>query len=279
MSIHDGPGIRSTLFVKGCNLRCKWCHNPETWVRYPQIEYVSSKCIGCGTCVEVCPEKVCGIADGHVRIDRDQCNRCGVCTRNCPAQALSMLGKVVDVDWVVRQFMQDEIFYKESGGGITISGGEPFSQFDFIREVFISCKEKGLHTAIETNLTTSWDKIEALLPYVDQWMCDLKMMDPQLHREWTGVTNEGILENIGRLASCTSLIVRTPVIPGVNDDHEELRSIKKFLNSLDAEVKHEFLEFHQLGYCKFDQLGMANPMPEDIRPAGKGEFEKLISEI
>lgn len=279
MSISDGPGIRSTLFLKGCNLRCRWCHNPETWVNTPQIEYIESKCIGCRTCVDTCPQHNFSVNEGRLAIDRSHCLLCGKCADACPAQALRVLGKVVDVDWVVDQFMKDEIFYRNSGGGITVSGGEPFTQFEFIQELFKACKAKGLHTAIETNLTTSRARIDALLPYIDQWMCDLKMTDSQLHKEWTGVTNEHILDNISYLSSKVHLIVRTPVIPGVNDSLKELRDIRAFIAAQANDIDHEFLEFHQLGYCKFDQLGMVNPMPESIKPFKKNEFKKLIEQL
>lgn len=279
MSVTDGPGIRSTLFMKGCDLRCKWCHNPETWVKRPQIEYIESRCIRCGTCVAVCPEHNYSIQDGKLKIDRTGCVLCGKCTDSCPAQALRVLGKSVDADWVINQLMKDEVFYRNSGGGITISGGEPFIQYEFISEVLKACKEKGLHTAIETNLTASRERIGQLTPYVDLWMCDLKMMDSGLHRQWTGASNERILDNIRFLSSQTRLIVRTPVIPGVNSDLHELQGIRDFLNGLGNGIEHEFLEFHQLGYCKFDQLGMENPMPAEIRPFRKGQFKELVSQV
>ena len=279
MSISDGPGIRSTLFLKGCNLRCKWCHNPETWSKRPQIEYVETKCLKCGTCIDICPNGNFEIKSNKLLINRENCMLCGKCVDACPGEALRMLGKRVDVDWVIKQFLRDEPFYKNSGGGITISGGEPFMQYDFIKELLKACKEKGLDTGIETNLTTEKEKIESLLPYVDHWMCDLKTFDSELHKKWTGVTNDKILENIAYLSSKTHLIVRTPVIPGVNDSVDELRSINNFLTSLNHNIEHEFLEFHQLGYCKFEQLGMLNPMPDDIKPFKKDEFKNLIKNL
>ena len=277
MSISDGPGIRSTLFMKGCNLRCKWCHNPETWSMTPQIEYIESKCLKCGKCTQNCPVGNYHLLNSRLAISRTHCSLCGECVNNCPAEALRILGKSVDVDWVITQFKRDELFFKNSGGGVTVSGGEPFFQYDFIKELFTACKTYGFDTAIETNLTTDKYKIESLLPYIDHWMCDLKMINNDLHRQWTGVANDQILDNIKYLSSHAQLTVRTPVIPGVNDTVEELRKIKCFIESLHHDIKHDFLEFHQLGYCKFDQLGMKNPMPTEIKPFKKNEFNNLIN--
>ena len=260
MSIHDGPGIRSTLFLKGCNLHCAWCHNPETWSSSPQIQYISSKCICCGSCIAVCREQA--LSFGHkVVIDRERCTYCGKCIDACTTNAMMWIGREIDSKEAIDKLLLDRCFYKNSGGGITLSGGEPLLQAEFSREVLLGCMNEGIHTAIETNLTTPWNIIQSLLPLVCLWMCDLKIANSEKHRYWTGIGNKRIIENLKRLATeGSNIIVRTPIIPGVNDTEKDVDALCKIIAELEGNVAYELLSFHALGFEKFENLGMINPM-------------------
>lgn len=265
MSIHDGPGIRSTLFMKGCNMRCRWCHNPETWSRHKQLQYVVSKCIHCGLCVGVCSREALSVRPDvdKLLIDRQKCDVCGRCTEICSGGALSLVGREVEIDEVMEQILDDMPFYKESGGGVTISGGEPLLQKKFVAELLSACRLAGIGTAVETNLNVEWDDIHELLPLVDVWMCDLKIADSSLHKEWTGTGNEKILVNLKLLAQHkVPLIVRTPVIPGVNDSRKSIGDICGLMQGMDNIVYYELLPFHSLGFDKYEMLGMNNSMLE-----------------
>ena len=260
MSIHDGPGIRSTLFLKGCDLRCAWCHNPETWSYQPQLQYVADKCIRCGSCIAVCDDRVLRLEE-KVYIDRDRCSRCGRCVEACVTGALSWVGRQIEACEAVRELLLDRTFFEESGGGVTLSGGEPLLQADFAEEVLRGCLAEGIHTAVESNLTEPWPTIERFLPLVRLWMCDLKVADSAKHRCWTGLGNERIIENLHRLAATgTPLVVRTPVVPGVNDTPEAVEELCRIVADLNGKVFYELLGFHSLGFGKFGDLGMNNPM-------------------
>ena len=231
LSTHDGPGIRSTVFLQGCNLRCPWCHNPETWEARDIPQTIDGK--------------------------------------------TSIVGKTVDSEDVVQEVLTDKEFFANSGGGVTLSGGEPFVQDAFSLEILRRCKEEGLSTGVETNLLASWEKIEPLLPWVDLWMCDLKCMDSARHKAATGAGNEAILNNLKRLsAHVPTLIVRTPVIPCFNDTESAIRDICAFLDTLGCPVRYELLGFHTLGFDKFTQMGMENPM-RGCAPLAKEKLQNL----
>ena len=259
MSLHDGPGIRSTLFLKGCNFRCPWCHNPETLSPKIQLQYISSKCIACGTCVTACQRGALSLKDGVLRISRSLCDVCGKCSQACLSGALNLVGREVSVDEALELFLKDKVFYETSGGGITISGGEPFLQPDFVVELLRRCSEEGIHTAIETNLSQPWTVMEQALPYVSLWMCDLKR-----------AADTYIINNMRALAdSGAEMLVRTPVIPGVNDTEEEIEQMCRLLSRLGGNIRYELLGFHTLGFGKYADLGMENPMTgaHDLDPA------------
>lgn len=187
MSIHDGPGIRTTLFLKGCNFRCRWCHNPETWRREAQLERIAERCIACGACVPVCRTGALRPEEGGIGIDRERCDACGLCAAVCPARAMHLVGREVSADGLMRELRRDVPYFEESGGGVTLSGGEPLLQPAFVREVLSRCRAEGIPTAVETNLSVPSELIEELLPLVGLWMCDLKLADDSRHRRWTGV--------------------------------------------------------------------------------------------
>lgn len=244
-SFVDGPGIRTTVFFKGCNLRCKWCHNPESQSAQKQMMYYKDKCIGCGKCAEVCPNQF------------KKCDFCGKCELYCPANARKVCGKEYSVDEVFNEIAKDKMFYDNSGGGATFSGGECMLQADFLCEILKKCRENGIHTAIDTAGNVPWEYFESVLPYTDMFLYDVKAFSEDLHKQGTGVSNKLILENLLRLSGKCDIIVRIPVIGGFNDDKTELRQIAGFLKKIKC-IKKEPLPYHSMGEHKYDALGIKN---------------------
>ena len=262
MSIHDGPGIRSTLFHKGCNLRCSWCHNPETWSHRVQLQQTAGRCIGCGACLKACTKEALTVVDARVRIDRKRCDVCTACVEICPSGALSLVGEQIAPEEAFRRVARDRTFYGQTGGGVTVSGGEPLLQLEFLKEFFTLCCRENMDTAVETNLAVDREVIRSLMPYVGVWMCDCKLLDDDRHRAVTGVGNAVILGNRAfLLESGAAVIVRTPVVPGVNDSEQEIGAICRWLAPFAAKLRgYELLRFHTLGFDKFNAYGMKNPM-------------------
>ena len=256
-SIHDGPGIRTTVFLKGCNLRCFWCHNPETLSSRAELQLFLDRCIGCGECFRRCPRGAHVQIDGQRRFDRGKCVGCGTCAETCYAQALVMAGECKTVDEVVDVVLRDRPFYETSGGGVTLSGGEPLLQLEFSHAILERCREEGLHTAIETAANFPWAQVASILPVTDLVMVDIKLIDADRHKQHTGVSNRRILENVKRLGQAAkSLIVRTPIIPGVNDNPQDVAAIASFVAGLPNLQYYELLPFHPLARGKYDSLQM-----------------------
>jgi len=263
MSIHDGPGIRTVVFMKGCNMHCKWCHNPETWSNKPQLQYIREKCICCCTCIKVCPNNVLSATTSSLDINFKDCNTCGICSESCCTNALSIVGEYVTIEELWEEIKKDMPYFQSSGGGVTISGGEPLLQKDFVKEFLSFCKNNNINTAIETNLSLSWDIIEELIPVTYLWMCDFKIFDSHKHREWTGIDNTSIIKNISELATRgANILVRTPVIPGINDTDEEIEKISQFLSPFSKTLSYELLGFHTLGFSKYESFGMTNELED-----------------
>lgn len=278
MSLHDGPGIRSTLFLKGCNFRCRWCHNPETWSHGSQLQYIESRCIGCHDCAAVCKSGALTIEDGALRVDHGLCRGCGACAEECASGALSLVGRRVSVDTIVEELLVDKLFYDESGGGVTISGGEPFCQPHFLQEVIKGCKAKGLNVAVETNLSASRALLQRAQEYVDHWFIDIKSTDEELHREWIGCSCSRTIENLRWLAAeGVSITVRTPIVMGFNDSLEQVKAICDLLESCSIS-RYELLPFHKLGFDKFTQIGQKNPLSDDAK-LDMELFEQLKSYV
>jgi pyruvate formate lyase activating enzyme len=256
-SIHDGPGIRTTVFLKGCNLRCFWCHNPETLSPRPELQIFPDRCISCGECFQRCPNGCHVMVDGAREFKRELCQGCGICAETCYAECLVLVGWVKTVDEVVEEVLRDRPFYETSKGGVTLSGGEPLLQRDFSYAILERCKAEGLHTAIETAANYPWERVASILPVTDLVMMDIKLMDAQKHRECTGVSNERILDNALRLGQQSQpLIVRTPIIPGVNDNPEEVTAIARFVAQLPNLLYYELLPFHPMARGKYNSLDL-----------------------
>lgn len=256
-SVHDGPGLRSVVFVKGCNLNCFWCHNPEAITFRRELQFDPAKCLGCGRCLAVCPHGAHGVApDGAHTLDRTKCVQCFLCAGQCPGGALTAAGQELTAEEVVRQVLEDLPFYRNSGGGVTISGGEPACQLDFVLEILRRCREAGVHTAVETNLNYSPERLEKLLPLVDLVMADIKAFDPELHRKGTGKSNAETFANIRHLGELKKpLILRTPVIPDFNDKPEEIANLARFAASVPGVLYYELLRYHPLGRDKALKIG------------------------
>ncbi|MDY7019294.1 MAG: glycyl-radical enzyme activating protein [Chloroflexota bacterium] len=254
-SLHDGPGIRSTVFMKGCPLRCRWCSNPESWNPYLEIITHDIKCIRCGKCEQICSVGAITIDSEGRKIDRAKCTLCLECAEVCPTGAISIAGEYVTVDEALREVESDSLFYQHSGGGVTVSGGEPLLQWEFVYELLKACKEKGLHTALDTSGYSSWDRIERVLEYVDLVLFDIKHMDPKQHKKGTSKSNLLILDNAARIAARkVRLWLRVPLIPGYNDSRENIEKVAQFGLKIGAE-KISILPYHEWAISKYGQLG------------------------
>ena len=271
-SVHDGPGIRTTVFLADCNLRCFWCHNPEA--QEHRLQYVQAKCIGCGKCNEVCPNN-CHIRNESVHIiERQKCVRCGECEAVCWAGALSLTARIVDSEDVIKEVLLDKPFYKNDGG-MTVSGGEPMLQPDFTLELLRSARAAGVGTAVDTAGCVPFSSFEAVLPYTDLFLYDLKCMDEAMHRRVTGESNILILENLVALSKAGArLIIRIPVIPGVNDTTKDMDAASRFLEPLDGITLVELLTYHKLGGSKYETLGMKYSAG-DIDPPSHDKIKEM----
>ena len=255
-SIHDGPGIRTNVYFKGCNMKCSWCHNPESIEFGPELMFHAEKCIGCGECLKACKNGVHTIIQGERILDRAKCIKCGNCTDACYSLALEITGKKMTAQEVLEEVIQDKEFYDSSSGGVTITGGEPLMQINFLYEILEKCKKSGIHTGVETNLSSPWHLIEKILPVVDLFMFDIKSMDDKVHRNATGISIKQIKNNALKLSSTGKpLIIRTPVVKGVNDDAANIKETAKFIKDFENLKYYELLSYHNLGSPKYESLG------------------------
>ncbi len=275
--VHDGPGVRTVLFLKGCSLRCRWCHNPEGIEPGPQLAYHAHKCLHCGECVEACPHGAHAVVDGEHVFDRARCVACGACVEPCLGQALKLFGRPLTVEEAREIVLEDRAFYTD-GGGVTLSGGEPLLQVKFCAELFKALKEDGIHCAIDTSGAVPWERFEQVLPFTDMFLYDVKHADAGLHRKHTGRSNRQIIANLKRLARCSVPVeVRIPVIPHFNDTPEDIDAIGRLLVDLPGIVGVRLLPYHRAS-SKFEAVGRPDTMPRDDGPA-EATIEAMAAQL
>ena len=272
-AVHDGDGIRTTVFFKGCPLHCVWCHNPETISAKPQLGYYEHKCVLCGTCMAVCPNHIA--ADGRHFLKRDDCTCCGQCVEACPADALALYGKRISTDTICEILAQDLNFYWSSNGGITLSGGECLLQPEACREILSRMKQLEIHTAVDTCGFVSKRAIDMVLPFTDVFLYDIKAADEDVHIQCTGGSNKAILENLHDIDDSGKQIeVRIPYVPGWNDT--QMEKIAKILREFKSLKKIRVLPYHAFADSKYRALNMANTMPEHLPTAAELESVRLL---
>lgn len=275
----DGPGIRTLIFLKGCNLKCEWCQNPESQKHSPEIIYYKNLCRGCGRCLKVCEYGAISTLNplGLVT-DSEKCELCRKCVDNCFYGAREVIGKMMSTEELFEEILKDNPYYEESGGGITLSGGEPMLQVSFIKEFLSICKKNNINTAIETAGNVPWISFEEIYELVDLFMYDIKHMDPIKHKKGTGVENDLILENIEKLSAIhNNIVIRVPVIPHFNMNQTELSDILNFAKGLDNISKVELLPYHRLGKSKYEGLGREYNLKgiAPVDPSELAEFEEM----
>jgi pyruvate formate lyase activating enzyme len=273
-AVDDGPGIRTTVFLKGCPMRCLWCHNPEGQTSVPELMYRHKKCIGCNECVSACPNQALFSYRRKLGINRKICNVCGVCAEKCPSGALEIVGKKLSIEEVMKEICKDSVFYEESGGGITLSGGEPLMQIDFASAILRECRKRNIRTAVDTCGCVSSKAIEKIKDRVDLFLYDLKIMDDEKHKKYTGKSNKQILRNFKILAeNRNDLLVRLPVIPGINDDSKNIQMVADFMLSCGA-TRICLLSYHRSGIEKYRSLNKRYNL-KSIRTPSDQELEMI----
>lgn len=273
--VQDGPGVRTTVFLKGCQLRCLWCSNPESQNIFPEIAHRDSICKKCGHCVKVCPLQAVSQTQNGITIDRTKCNNCSISAKECVSGAIKVYGQEMSAEEVYHEAKRDIEFYENSGGGVTCSGGEPLLQADFTSDLFKLCKEDGIQTCLETCGYASFEALDRVLPYTNLVLFDLKVMNEADHRKFTGVANGRILSNLKYLSDKgVSIIIRIPVIPGINDSNENLQCTARYISELDHIKQVNLLQYHRLGESKYRMLDRHYQLG-GLTPQDFSELEKL----
>jgi pyruvate formate lyase activating enzyme len=275
-SLHDGPGIRSTVFLKGCPLSCEWCSNPEGIAAEPELMASDRECRVCLKCVEICPVNAISVREGRRIIDRNTCNLCFECVEACPYGALSKIGKLYSVSELLREIERDRIFFTNSGGGVTFSGGEPLFQAGFTKRVFRECRRKQIHTTLDTTGYCLWVKMREVLDVTDLVLFDIKHIDPMYHRKSTGMDNRLILENFKKTSQLVATWVRIPLVPGFNDSKEHLWEILAYIyKTVNTKIKRiSILPYHTWGMHKYSKIGKSYLLGEE-----QDSFQYSIEEL
>jgi pyruvate formate lyase activating enzyme len=278
-AIHDGPGIRTTVFFKGCPLVCKWCHNPESWSARPEPGLRIARCIRCGRCKEVCPNHAVTLADDGPVIDTAKCTVCGNCVKTCPSGAREIIGQEVTVEHVLAEIQKDIVFYEQSGGGATFSGGEPLMQPDFLYELTCCCKSSQIHVAVDTTCHADAEVVKKISENTDLFLCDIKHMDSAVHQQFTGVPNELILANLKRLDSAgKKIIIRLAVIPGFNDKPTNIDKTAEFAASLKSIERIDLLPYNSGGREKVERLTVDYAIMKTTQPSDE-QMASIASRI
>ena len=275
-SIHDGPGIRTTVFLKGCPLRCLWCGNPESISHKPLLSYLSEKCIACGECAKVCEPKAitADSTNGKAVVERARCTICGKCVPGCDAKALEIVGHEATPEAIMAVVLRDRDYYKSSGGGVTFSGGEPLAQPEYLEALLCAAKAEGLHCTVETSGYAPWSAFTPLLPLVDYWLYDFKETDPELHVKFTGVRNPLIIENLQQLHDQgATILLRCPMIPQHNARKAHLDGIAALAKRLPKLQGVELLPYYDLWRGKLKRFGLTTELPDSIKPPPADVFK------
>jgi len=285
-AVHDGPGIRSSVFTKGCALRCEWCQNPEGLENKINLWYFESRCIQCHKCIDVCPEKALSFGksgEPHILIDKNKCNNCGDCTQHCPTRALAFDSRLMSVDEVMDELIEDRAFYESSGGGITLTGGDPMFQHQFNLEILKQCRKEKLHTAIETSMFVGNEIFKKFINLVDLFIVDIKTFDSQLHQNFTGFKNSLIKTNFEMIAAeNVDILVRIPMIPGFTDTEKNIKDIAAYVHSLKSDIRIELLNFNPLARDKYHLMNQDYKMENDHRvfsEAAMNRFNSIITSV
>ncbi|MEN6577612.1 MAG: glycyl-radical enzyme activating protein [Phycisphaerales bacterium] len=266
-AIHDGPGIRTTVFFKGCPLRCRWCHNPESWKGGPELGFRRSRCVKCRHCMEICEHGAISFSESGPVLDPDKCTLCGRCVAECPTGAWEIIGRKASVAEVMDQLRKDIVFYDESGGGVTFSGGEPLMQADFLVALIDTCRAEGIHTAVDTTCYADREVVRRVAEVTDLFLCDVKHMNSELHRRFTGIPNDSVLENIRMLAEADKRIfIRVPIIPGFNSDRTNITQTAQFVQSLKTVRRVDILPYNRGGLEKAVRLNSGIDLMEAQAP-------------
>ncbi|WP_144351231.1 glycyl-radical enzyme activating protein [Sporomusa termitida] len=256
-SINDGEGIRSTVFFKGCPLRCKWCSNPESWQGKPEVLFFHEKCIACKRCLPVCSQGAISPAGNIIRFAREKCSGCAGCCEVCPTGARKLIGAAVTVEDVLKVVKRDTVFYRESGGGVTFSGGEPFAQPGFLQQLAAACSQLGIDTAVETSGYFDFEQVKDIFAYLDCVFVDIKHMDDAVHMQMTGVSNRKILANIAQISKLhPHTIVRVPFIAEVNANEQNIKKMCDYLKNNTRVAGVELLPYHDFGQSKYSAIGV-----------------------